>query len=161
MISNFPFIEKFVRQSFVNHVTNMLQNKLNKGRPQHWKFGQANLGGTMHNLNLKNLIHNTNGKELQRTPIVVQIHQPPLHPYFVPNWMQLITNLIRMGYTKTYSIQHVIPMPTIWATKVMTTSNEIYNIIFIHTEVSPNVQMPIMRNGIRGNYRISEKNKVY
>jgi hypothetical protein len=46
-----------------------------------------------------------------------------------------------MGYTKTDSIQHVIPMPTIWATKVMTTSNEIYNIISIHIEVSPNVQM--------------------
>jgi hypothetical protein len=47
-----------------------------------------------------------------------------------------------MGYIKTYSIQHVIPMSTIWATKVMTASNEIYNIIYIHTKVSPNVQMP-------------------
>jgi hypothetical protein len=56
--------------------------------------------------------------------------------------MQLTTILIGMGYTKTYSIQHAIPMPTIWATKVMATSNEIYNIMSIHTKMSPNVQMP-------------------
>lgn len=54
MISNFPFIENFVQQSFVNHVTNMVQNKLNKGKPQHREVEQANLNGTMHNLSLKN-----------------------------------------------------------------------------------------------------------
>jgi hypothetical protein len=63
----------------------MVQNKLNKGRPQHQEVGQANLSGTMHNLSLQNSTHNTNGKELQRTPIVVQIHQPPLHLYSTPN----------------------------------------------------------------------------
>ncbi len=71
MILNFPFIEKFVWQSFVNHVTNMVQNKLNKGRPQHWKVGQANLGGTMQYLSSKNSTHNIDDKELQRTRIVV------------------------------------------------------------------------------------------
>ncbi len=142
MISNFPFIQKFVQQTFVNHVTNMVQNKLNKGRPQHRKVGWANLSGTMHNLNLKNSTHNIDGKELQRTPIVVQIHQPPLHPYYAPNWMQMTTILIGIRYTKIDSIQHVIPMPIICAIKAMKTSNEIYNIISIHIEVSLNVQMP-------------------
>jgi hypothetical protein len=39
------------QQSFANHVTNIILNKLSMEKPQRWEVLQRNLGGTMHNLN--------------------------------------------------------------------------------------------------------------
>jgi hypothetical protein len=45
------------QQSFANHVTSIILNKLNMEKPQHWEVVQRNLDGTIHNLNLNYSIH--------------------------------------------------------------------------------------------------------
>jgi len=60
---------------------------------------QTNLGGTLHNLNMKDPIHNITYKEMQRTTILIQNFQPS-HLDFAFNKMQLIIVLTKMGYIK-------------------------------------------------------------
>ncbi len=54
----------------------------------------------MHNLNMKYSMFNIDEEEMQRTPTIVWIHQPPLHPYSIPSRMWLIRVLARMGHIK-------------------------------------------------------------
>jgi hypothetical protein len=45
------------QQSFANHVTSNILNKLRVEKPQHWEVMQRNLDGNMHDLNLSYSIH--------------------------------------------------------------------------------------------------------
>jgi hypothetical protein len=59
---------------------------------------------------------NIDEEEMQRTPIIVQIHQPPFHPYSTYNQMWLIRVLATMGYIKNNPTKSTIPTFTIWTT---------------------------------------------
>jgi len=78
---------------------------------------QTNLGDkVMHNLSMRYLMLNIDEEEMQSTPIIVQIHQPPFHPYSTCNQMWLIRVLATMGYIKNNSTKSTIPTFTIWPT---------------------------------------------
>jgi hypothetical protein len=64
LIFDYPFIEEFVRQGLVNHFMNYVHNKLSFENPQYKKVVQTNVGGTMHNLSMIDLIHNKDGAKL-------------------------------------------------------------------------------------------------
>jgi hypothetical protein len=75
-----------MRQGLVDHVIMKMWNKLNVEKPQHPKgIVLTNQRNIMYNFNIKNSIWFTNGKEMQKTPTMVQIFQPPFHPHFVSN----------------------------------------------------------------------------
>jgi hypothetical protein len=66
------------------------------------------------------------------------------HEYYLVNFdsltfLEVVPSGVAQFYFHPNPIKYMVPMHKVWATHIVTTSSEVYNIIPIHVEISPNI----------------------